>query len=126
VDTFSINDGAANTDNRQVRLSTTAHDNPGGSGVASLLYIEYEFIQSIADWVPVAIGDWLAYDETRTDYLWALQPSAGVHYLQVWVADGAGNISLDTPSDEDDVIGLPSAPVEYRIYLPIILRNAGS
>jgi len=94
VDTFTINDGATNTEDRQVRLTVTAHDNPGGSGVASLLYIEYEFIQSIRDWVPVAIGDWLSYDETRTDYLWALQPSAGVHYLQVWVADGAGNISL--------------------------------
>jgi len=89
VDTFTINDGAANTEYRQVRLSATAHDNPGGSGVASLLYIEYEFIQSIGDWVPVASSGWLPY----TDYPWLLQPTAGVRYLQVWAADRAGNTS---------------------------------
>jgi len=91
ITSFSINDGAANTTNPLVYLDTTATDD---DEVASLLFVEYEFIQSINDWVPVKIGDWLPYDQSSLNHGWMLHPTAGVHYLQTWAADRLGNISL--------------------------------
>jgi hypothetical protein len=44
--------------------------------------------------VPVQLSGWLPYGTSRLDYPWQLIPSAGVHYLQAWAADEAGNISL--------------------------------
>ena len=93
VDSFTINHGAATTASRDVVLNTTASDNPGGSGVARLLYVEFEYSQGARQWVPVQNSGWLTYDLARNNYPWQLIPSAGVKYLQAWAADRAGNIS---------------------------------
>lgn len=91
---FRINTGEYHTAQRQVYLNVTAEDNAGGSGVTSLLYIEYVYIHSRGDWVPVATSGWLPYTEAATAYPWLLTPMPGVHYLRAWAADAAGNISL--------------------------------
>jgi len=89
VESFTINDGAADSDSPQVLLNVSA---PGAS---YLLYVEYEYIQSQRDWVPVAMSEWLPYGEAQADYAWKLQPAPGVHYLQAWAADLNGLISLE-------------------------------
>jgi uncharacterized repeat protein (TIGR01451 family) len=104
IDDFSINMGAVLTDKRQVRLNVSAsagsllhHDSsnsPAAGQPEYLLYIEYQYIQSENDWVAVARTEWLPFDEANTDFPWKLHPVPGVHYLQVWVADNLGNISI--------------------------------
>jgi len=94
VQNLRINDGEPQTDRRQVVFNVTAQDNPGGSGIAHLLYAEYVYIRSRGDWAPVATSGWLPYAEASTNYPWLLSPDPGVHYIRVWAADAAGNISL--------------------------------
>ncbi|HDQ70518.1 MAG TPA: hypothetical protein ENN19_00275, partial [Chloroflexi bacterium] len=95
VESFRINDGEQRTTQRQVYLNATAQDNPEGVGVAYLLYVEYIFVQSAGHWVPVASSGWVPYAEATSNYPWALHPVPGVHYIRVWAADAAGNISAD-------------------------------
>jgi len=91
VNAFAINDGADGTTVPTVTLTVTATDNAGGSGVSSVMFVEFEFVQAAMQWVPVQSSDWLPYTTTHT---WRLVPAAGARYLQAWAADQAGNISL--------------------------------
>ncbi len=94
VQSLRINNGESHTSQRQVYLNTTAQDNVGGSGVASLLYVEYVYVYSRSDWVPVASSGWIPYAEASHNYAWTLSPVPGVHYIRAWAADAAGNISF--------------------------------
>jgi hypothetical protein len=94
VDRFAINDGDETTGILTVTLDTTASDPPPSSGLASLLYIEYEYSPSAGQWVPVQSSTWLPYASARENYPWVMLPSAAMKYLQAWAADGVGNISL--------------------------------
>jgi hypothetical protein len=94
VDSFAINDGVSESSLREVTLDATASDNPGGSGVTSLLYLEFEYSQAANQWFPVQNSGWLTYTMAQTNYPWTLLPSAGMKYMQAWAADRAGNISL--------------------------------
>ena len=99
VQAFSINDGALYTPSPYIYLDTQASDNPGGSGVASLYFVEYWYDYSAGDWLQVASSDWLPYNQAQTDFQWRFYvPSweifRGARYMQVWAADAAGNISL--------------------------------
>jgi len=94
VDSFAINDGASVAASPDVTLDATASDNPGGSGVASLLYLEFEYSQAANQWFPVQNSGWVTYTVAQSNYPWTLLPSAGMRYLQAWAADKAGNISL--------------------------------
>ncbi len=76
-------------------LQVTATDPAPGSGVNSVMFIEYEFSDSARQWAVVRQSDWLRYQ--TTPYGWEVSSTAGMKYLQAWVADGAGNISL-TPA----------------------------
>ena len=62
VDGFAINDGASATSSRDVTLDVTASDNPGGSGVASLLYLEFEYGFGAGQWIPVQSSGWVTCD----------------------------------------------------------------
>ncbi|MBX2999216.1 MAG: CHRD domain-containing protein [Caldilineaceae bacterium] len=118
VDDFTINQGGSHTQNRTVRLDMTASDPNPSSGLKSVLYQEFEYSQGAGQWVPVQHSGWLDYDANRTDYPWQLLPSAGVKYLQAWVADNAGNISV-FPFRGFINYGPPTARVmvnEGRIY----------
>jgi hypothetical protein len=104
VDSFFINNPKyLYTHSPNVRFNTVASDEPGGSGVAYLLFIEYYFSQSKNDWEPVQQSTWLPYESASSDYSWQLVTWAGVHYIQVWAADGDGNIS---PSPGSQMINL--------------------
>jgi hypothetical protein len=97
ITSFAINDGALYTYYDSVRLDTEASDNPGGSGVASLLFAEYEWDLGVGDWVAVYQSGWLPYEGFR-HYMWRFYGtrggwSSGVRYMQVWASDAAGNIS---------------------------------
>lgn len=94
IEDFTINGGASQTTDQNVELSITASD-PGASstGVQSVYVIEYEFNQNTAQWIPAQKPGWQPYQSPLN---WTILPSSGLKYLQVWVADGAGNIS--TPS----------------------------
>ena len=94
IDNFTINDGAESTETQQVLLDTTATDPAPSSGMASLLFIEYEFSQGANLWVPAQSSEWLPYEQARTDHQWQVLPSVGMKYLQAWAADNAGNITL--------------------------------
>ncbi len=93
VVSFTLNQGAVWTTERQIVLNTLAQDEVGGSGVARVLYVEYVFNLNFRQWTAVAISDWLPYPEAGINYPWLLYPLPGVHYFQVWAADAAGNIS---------------------------------
>ncbi|NJN66368.1 MAG: hypothetical protein HC884_06465 [Chloroflexaceae bacterium] len=60
---------------------------------------EYAYLPVMSQWVPVRHSDWLtATSPTNVSWtLWTAPggdlPVAGKNYLQVWVADAAGNIS---------------------------------
>lgn len=94
VDSFSVNGGASQTVSQTVQLDTTASDPDPSSGLKSLLFQEYEYSQSSSQWVPVKNSGWLDYATAQTGHNWTLLPNAGVKYLQAWVSDRAGNVSL--------------------------------
>lgn len=73
-------------------LSVSATDPAPGTGVNSTMFIEYEFSQSAAQWISIRQSGWLKYKETP--YAWETSSTPGLKYLQVWVADKAGNVSL--------------------------------
>ena len=91
IDSFTIDGGAMQTTDRTVELSISA-SNPGeqSTAVEWLYLIEYEFNQSVRRWVPAQRPGWQSYQNSLN---WILLPNPGLKYLQVWVADGAGNIS---------------------------------
>jgi hypothetical protein len=93
VESFAINHGDKQTQSLTVNLSVTASDPLPGSGVQSILYQEYEFSQGAGAWLAVKSSGWLDFGEASNGYTWTLLPSAGVKYLQAWVADPSGNVS---------------------------------
>jgi hypothetical protein len=79
---------------RQVQISTFASDS-GRSGVGSLYIIEYTLSSGPRPrFRAVARSGWLSYAAASSGYSWTLTNQPGVHYLQVWAADRAGNISV--------------------------------
>ena len=94
VDSFVINDGASSISNLAVSLDTVASDNPGGSGVAALMFVQYQYSAAADLWAPVQNSGWLGYSVARANYVWNLMPAGGVIYLQAWARDRAGNISV--------------------------------
>ncbi len=94
VNSFSINHGAQLADRPGVVLDAPAADNAGGSGMASLLYVEFEYSQAAGQWYPVQTSGWVPYTVAKSSYPWKLLPVAGMKYVQAWAADRAGNISL--------------------------------
>lgn len=106
VEAFTINNGDDSTEQANVTLATKAWDPSPGSGVASVSYIEFEYIASIEQWVPVNTPTWGPYTGSPTVNQWNLTKDTtlnlvkpGVKYLQAWVADKAGNISLTSGED---------------------------
>lgn len=91
VTAFEINGGAEVTYSPDVTLEVRAKDNAGGSGMDAMFFVELLFNQAVLQWVPVQGSGWLPYSN---HYDWTLLDSAGMHYLQAWAADKAGNISL--------------------------------
>jgi hypothetical protein len=87
---------------------------PGSSGVHAVHIIEYVFNQGARQWVPVAQSGWMPYEKLPSTYRWQLEPSPGVHYIQVRAIDQANNIS----------IGHARQVVNYQPSADDIQRNA--
>lgn len=93
---LSINGGALITPIPTVFLTATATD--VGTGPSQIYYIDYAFDRNLGDWYPAKRSGWLSYGTSTTNYEWLLDSTAGAHYIQAWVADGAGNISAPKSS----------------------------
>jgi photosystem II stability/assembly factor-like uncharacterized protein len=94
VDSFSINSGDAQTASTSAVLNVTASDPDGGSGVAKLEYLEFEYTPAVGMWVPIHRSGWLSFTAASANYPWQLLPTPGFRVIQAWVADAVGNISL--------------------------------
>lgn len=101
---FVISDDILTTAEITSSLDITATDNPGGTGLHSLKYIEFEYSLGAHRWVPVQRTPWITYTTAYSNYSWQLVPTFGMRYLQAWVADGAGNISLKPGVDVIDLL----------------------
>ena len=94
VDSLTINGGADTTTDTLTVLSMSASDPAGGTGVAELRYIEFEYNQGAKLWVPVWDSNWILNNqENANSYRRQLTSVGGIHYIQAWAKDGAGNIS---------------------------------
>jgi len=90
INSLTINGGADATGQKQVNLSLQAADNAGGSGIQTMNLVEREYNTSARQWVVVQETGWIAY---QSNFQLTLSDQGGLHYIQVWVADGAGNTS---------------------------------
>jgi len=87
ITSFRINGGAQTTRDIQVTLELSATDD---TAPAYVFFIEYAYLQALGAWWPVNLSGWKPYDPVKHAALYA---TPGVHYVQAWVADSAGNIS---------------------------------
>lgn len=100
-----------------------ANDGAIGSGVASLYWVEYEHAPHIGGWLPVASSaGWIPY---RRELTIAPQPLPGVHALQLWVADAAGNIALAPGEARFNIAGDPSLIARGQVQSYIASQRAG-
>ena len=67
----------------------------GGSRIGSYYIREHRYSGDPNDgWTEVAnSGGWLPYNQPGASFDWTLDTSPGVHYLQAYVADRAGNVT---------------------------------
>ena len=92
VDSVIIDEGDALT-SQEVTLYINAKDN---IGVENMMIKEYQVIEkpnSGNTWDVVESSEWVPFEE---EYEWTLGDLPGVHFIGVWVADAAGNISHAT------------------------------
>lgn len=99
VNALSIQNAArqviTNTADRLVYFAATASDRQTPStGVADLRYIEFEYNQGAHIWTPVWDSGWVISNSVNAGfYQRQLTPAGGIHYIQAWARDAAGNIS---------------------------------
>ncbi len=86
----TVNSGAIVTNKPQIVINTSATDI--GSGTAYIYYIDYAFDRNLGDWMPVKRVGWIPF-ENGVDVDALLESTTGVHYIQAWVSDHAGNVS---------------------------------
>lgn len=80
---------------RDVTLSVKAQDR-GGAGMGAVIVAEYVFSGDESDtWRLVATSGWRLYRQPGLTFRWTLDDTPGVHYLRVFAADRAGNISRE-------------------------------
>ncbi len=90
VDAVRLDDGASEVRDGTVTVALTARDNEGGSGLAGMFLIERVFDAGSLTWAVTQQTGWVPY---RPTYSLTLAGDAGLHYIQVWVSDVAGNVS---------------------------------
>ena len=87
---LAVNAGAEETTSPVITLTLTLHD--AGSATAAAMYlVEREYVLSARRWVAVQNSGWLPFTPA---HVMTLTEHGGLRYLQAWVSDGAGNISL--------------------------------
>lgn len=80
---------------REVELTVRATDS-GGAGLGSVIVAEYVFSNDDDDaWRLASTSGWRLYRQPRATLSLTLGDEPGVHYLHVYAADRAGNISRE-------------------------------
>ena len=106
---------------RDVTLHITASDN---TEVTQMMIEEYQLVEkpnSANDWEMTESSEWVPYQE---EYEYTLGDNPGVHFIGVWVQDGAGNVSHATQESFDfasylqpeTVIANKITNVPYAVY----------
>ncbi len=125
-----INEDAEETTSRDVVLSVNASDPDtlrSASGVVRAYFLEFIFDQNYGRWKLVQKSGWLDWTPTPlrewATFPWNLTPDAGIHYIQVWVADKAGNIS-EKPAEAFINLGIKAlgdgSVLRTPVYLPTL------
>lgn len=94
IRSFSTNVGEGLIETRDLQLTVQANDS-GGSGLGGLFIVEYTFSgDPDQPWTRLQSSGWLPFggNEGRT-VPWQLTADPGVHYLQAFVSDRAGNVT---------------------------------
>jgi len=98
VDGIDVNGGTTTSvTSRDIRVAVAASDPTQpttASGVRYVHMIEYVYLESVGNWVPVAPSGWLPFDQSPDTYAWTLLPQPGMRYIQVRARDAAGNVSI--------------------------------
>ncbi len=125
VDNFMVQKGALLTSSRDIKLDATASDPDPSSGLASVYYQEFEYHQGVKSWIPVQQSGWLSFGTATSDYGWRLVPFIGLHYMQCWAIDKAGNISVQPHGGNINYIPLSDklANRQKRIYRQTVLED---
>jgi hypothetical protein len=94
IKSFDVSGAGGLVSQRQVQVSLTASDS-GGSGLGSYFIREYGYSGDPADgWAQDGASEgWQPFQQAGTTFTWTLSAKPGVRYLQVFVADRAGNVS---------------------------------
>ena len=92
IDSFTVADDAVETSQRALSLDLRASDDSAG-GVARMYVVERRFLADANRWVAVQSSGWVPYATSST---FTLTTGSGFRILQVWVSDGAGNISTES------------------------------
>lgn len=102
-------EGADVVTERDVTLRINATDDVG---VSRMLIREWQLVtEPVPHWKVITPGSWEEFRSTRP---WRLGGTAGTHFIGVWVADEAGNISVLTRSSLDFVsLLLPGETVAF-------------
>jgi uncharacterized repeat protein (TIGR01451 family) len=102
-------EGADVATERNVTLRINATDD---IGVRRMLIREWQLVtEPVPHWKVITPGVWEEFRPTRE---WQLGGTAGTHFIGVWVADEAGNISVLTRSSLDFVsLILPGETVAF-------------
>jgi hypothetical protein len=94
IRSFAVSGAGGVLDAPTVRVELNATDS-GGSGLGAYFIREHRYSGDPSDgWAEVAgSGAWQPYSQPGASFDWALDTSPGVHYLQAYVADRAGNVT---------------------------------
>lgn len=94
IQRFVLSGAGTLTASRDVTLDIRANDR-GGARLGSLYVVEYGYSgNAAAPWRVIQRSGWLTWGNGANRSLsWRLADEAGVHYLQIFVADRAGNVS---------------------------------
>lgn len=94
VSAFEVQGAGGLVTQRQLQIRLVARDK-GGSGVGAYYVREYVFSGNPADgWRRAGnSGAWQPYQNPGVSFSYTLSDRPGVHYLQAFVADRAGNVS---------------------------------
>jgi hypothetical protein len=100
ITVFQVNGGQGMTTDRRVTVTLEARD-MGGSGVSRMYLVERTYNSAAHHWVAVQQIGWVPFQNT---YVMTLTAQGGIHYIQAWVADGAGNISSNMAMERIDYL----------------------
>jgi hypothetical protein len=91
VRSLKVNTGAVETVDGVVTVALTA-DDTGGTNLRSMYLVERQFISAARQWVAVQRSGWAPIAPT---YVMTFTGQGGLRFVQAWVSDGEGNVSLE-------------------------------